>query len=110
MIGNYSRDGIAGHSYDAFAESLDADMFYVDPALWKALSVAQRDGLNMGVLDRFVLEGRTILVSTPQSLMRLIDKSGGPSSLAKELNHFLNKHGLVLSHDGTRMVPKGEVF
>ncbi len=107
LIGNFSREGIAGYDYKAFADALGADHFYLEPEIYAAMTSKQQFGANMAALDRFVAGNKTILVSTPESLMRLVNSTGGPTGLADEFNYLFQQYGLVLSSDGTRLVPKG---
>ena len=102
-----SRRWRAGYDYRAFADSIGAARFYIEPELYRSLPTGKGWEANLAALDQFVAEGRTILVSTPASMMKLVNETGGPTGLAKELEYLFRKYGLVLSSDGTRLVPSG---
>jgi RHS repeat-associated protein len=93
---------VLGHypGYVNTAESIGARHFNVPAEVWARMSPAEQWAANVKFLDRLIMRGDTVVLSTPASAAR------AGSWFSRELE-YLSSRGYTLSADGTRMLPRG---
>ncbi|MEJ7805800.1 MAG: hypothetical protein WKG03_07765, partial [Telluria sp.] len=90
---------VLGHypEYEHLAESVNARRFSIPEAVWNKMPEAQRWSANQKFLDRLIIRGDEILLSTP------LDQVRPGSYFARELQYLAGR-GYTPSADGARLL------